>query len=100
MRELPHAIGVWWPTQNSYGGGRKPRVDEIFLISCKQKTEPWRGMNMRTGSKAKEEISGVVAKIQAWVLAFVCAVIGGLGVFVATVWLLLQDGPQVGSHLQ
>lgn len=55
---------------------------------------------MRTGSKAKEEISGAVAKIQAWVLAFVCAVIGGLGVFVATVWLLLRDGPQVGSHLQ
>ncbi|HSF08582.1 MAG TPA: hypothetical protein VLA60_04160, partial [Nitrospirales bacterium] len=46
------------------------------------------------------EISRAVARIQAGVLAFVCAVLGGLGLFIATVWLLLDGGPQVGSHLQ
>jgi hypothetical protein len=55
---------------------------------------------MPTKPKAKEEISGAVAKIHAGILAFVCAIIGGLGLFIATVWLLLDGGPQVGSHLQ
>jgi hypothetical protein len=54
---------------------------------------------MHTDPKA-EEISRAVARIQAGVLAFVCAVLGGLGLFIATVWLLLDGGPQVGSHLQ
>ena len=55
---------------------------------------------MRTDPKAKEEISRVVAKIQGGVLAMVCGLIGGLGLFIMTVWLLLEGGPQVGSHLQ
>jgi hypothetical protein len=55
---------------------------------------------MRTDPKAKEEISRAVAKIQGGVLAVVCGLIGGLGLFIATVWLLLEDGPQVGPHLQ
>jgi hypothetical protein len=55
---------------------------------------------MHTDPKTKEEISRVVAKIQAGVLAVVCGLIGGLGLFIATAWLLLEGGPQVGSHLQ
>lgn len=55
---------------------------------------------MGTDPKAKEEISRTVAKIQAGVLAMVCGLIGGGGLFVMTVWLLLEGGPQVGSHLQ
>ena len=55
---------------------------------------------MRTDPKAKEEISQAVAKIQVGVLAVVCGLMGGLGLFIMTVWLLLQGGPQVGSHLQ
>jgi hypothetical protein len=55
---------------------------------------------MQTNPQENEEITRAVTKIQAGVLAFVCAVLGGVGVFFATVWLLLQDGPQVGSHLQ
>jgi hypothetical protein len=47
-----------------------------------------------------EEISRAVAKIQAGVLAFVMAVLGGLGVFVMTAWLLIKGGPTVGPHLQ
>jgi len=55
---------------------------------------------MGTDPKTKEELSRAVAKIQAGVLAFVCGLIGGLGLFLMTVWLLLEDGPQVGSHLR
>lgn len=54
---------------------------------------------MHTDPQA-EEISRAVARIQAGVLAFVCALLGGLGLFIATVWLLLDGRPQVGSHLQ
>lgn len=55
---------------------------------------------METGKKSKEELSQAVANIQAGVLAFVGGIIGGLGLFVMTVWLLLEDGPRVGSHLE
>ena len=55
---------------------------------------------METNPKAKEELSWAVAKIQAGVLALVGGLMGGLGLFIMTVWLLLQGGPQVGSHLQ
>ena len=55
---------------------------------------------MRTDSKGDEELSRVVAKIQGGVLAVVCGLMGGLGLFVMTVWLLLEGGPTVGSHLQ
>ena len=47
-----------------------------------------------------EEIRRAVARIQAEVLAFVMAVLGGLGVFVVTAWLLIKGGPHVGQHLQ
>lgn len=55
---------------------------------------------MGTDPKAREEISRAVAKMQAGVLAVACALIGGLGLFIMTVWLLLEGGPQVGPHLQ
>jgi hypothetical protein len=55
---------------------------------------------MNRDPKAKEEISRAVAKIQGGVLAVVCGLIGGVGLFIMTVWLLLEGGPQVGSHLQ
>lgn len=55
---------------------------------------------METDPKGKEELSRAVARIQAGVLAVACGLIGGLGLFIMTVWLLLEDGPQVGSHLQ
>jgi hypothetical protein len=55
---------------------------------------------MGTDSKGDEELSRVVAKIQGGVLAVVCGLMGGLGLFIMTVWLLLEGGPTVGSHLQ
>src|SRR5712691_8126224 len=47
-----------------------------------------------------DEISRAVVKIQAGVLAVTCALIGGIGLFVMTAWLLIKGGPQVGAHLQ
>jgi len=46
------------------------------------------------------EVSRAVARLQAGVLALTGAVLGGLGLFVMTAWLLLKGGPQVGLHLQ
>jgi hypothetical protein len=39
-------------------------------------------------------------RLQAGVLAVVCALLGGGGLFVITAWLLIKGGPQVGAHLQ
>lgn len=53
----------------------------------------------QAGRKA-DEVSRAIARIQAGVLAVVCAVIGGVGLFAVTAWLLLKGGPRVGEHLQ
>jgi hypothetical protein len=58
------------------------------------------GESMRTDPKAKEEISRAVAKIEGGVLAVVFGLVGGLGLFTMTVWLLIEGGPRAGSHLQ
>jgi hypothetical protein len=54
---------------------------------------------MKTKDRQVDQFSHVVAKIQSGVLALVCALIGGLGLFGMTVWLLIKDGPNVGLHL-
>jgi len=46
------------------------------------------------------EVRRAVAKIQARILAVVCALIGGVGLFIVTAWLLIKGGPRVGEHLQ
>lgn len=46
------------------------------------------------------EISHFVVRIQAGVLAFVCALLGGLGLCMMTAWLLIQNGPNAGQHLE
>jgi hypothetical protein len=48
----------------------------------------------------KDEISRAIAKIRTGALATVCAMFGGIGLFVMTAWLLIKDGPQVGQHLR
>ena len=45
------------------------------------------------------EISREVAQIRVGVLALVCALIGGAGLFTMTAWLLVKGGPRVGQHL-
>jgi hypothetical protein len=46
-----------------------------------------------------DEVSRAVVRIQSGVLTVVCALIGGLGLFAMTAWLLIKDGPNVGQHL-
>jgi len=55
---------------------------------------------MAQQSKPEAEISQAIARIRTNALAVVCAIMGGLGLFVMTAWLLIKDGPHVGEHLQ
>ena len=45
-------------------------------------------------------LSHKVVTIQAGVLAFVGAILGGVGLFVMTAWLLIKGGHNIGSHLR
>lgn len=47
-----------------------------------------------------EELTRAVVRIHAGVLAVVCALIGGIGLFGMTAWLLIRGGESVGKHLQ
>jgi hypothetical protein len=51
-------------------------------------------------TKRENEIRQAIARIRTNALAAVCALIGGLGLFAMTVWLLIKGGPQVGKNLQ
>ncbi len=55
---------------------------------------------MKPRAKQTEEVSQTLVRIKAEALAFVCGLIGGLGLFVMTVWLVLKGGPDVGQHLR
>lgn len=46
------------------------------------------------------DVMHAVARIHAGVLAVVCGVIGGVGLFLMTGWLVIKGGPTVGPHLQ
>lgn len=57
-------------------------------------------MGLETESNTDDrELSRMIVAIQAGVLALVCAVVGGLGLFLMTVWLVIKGGPRVGQHL-
>lgn len=55
---------------------------------------------MGLGQTDAELIGRAVTRLHAGVTAGVCGLLGGLGLFVMTVWLLIKDGPLVGPHLQ
>jgi hypothetical protein len=57
-------------------------------------------LTMTKDHRLTDEISHEVAKIQAGVTALVCAILGGAGLFLMSVWLLIKDGPGAGPHLQ
>lgn len=54
---------------------------------------------MTAQSHERLEVSRAVARIHAGVLALVCALLGGGGLFVMTLWLVIQGGHHVGAHL-
>jgi hypothetical protein len=47
----------------------------------------------------KELVRSAVLRIRARAMALVFAMAGGLGLFVATIWLVIRGGPNVGQHL-
>ena len=47
----------------------------------------------------RELIRSAVARLRAGILAVVFAMLGGSGLFVATAWLLLKGGKNVGATL-
>jgi hypothetical protein len=55
---------------------------------------------MGRNSNEVHDLTQKVVRLQAGVLAFACAVLGGGAVFGMTAWLLIKGGPQVGVHLQ
>lgn len=55
---------------------------------------------MTKATSEADEVRRVVANIHAGVLSIVCAVAGGLAIFLMTVWLLIKGGPEVGLHLR
>jgi len=46
------------------------------------------------------KVNRAVVRLQTGVLTIVCALLGGVGLFVMTAWLLIKGGTQVGEHLQ
>ncbi|TKB71939.1 MAG: hypothetical protein E8D45_11600 [Nitrospira sp.] len=55
---------------------------------------------MSLANTEDEVIGRAVTKLHAGVLATVSGMIGGLALFMMTILLVIQDGPQVGQHLQ
>ncbi len=49
--------------------------------------------------REREIIQSVVARLRARVMALVCGAVGGSGLLVATVWLVIRGGENVGEHL-
>ncbi len=51
------------------------------------------------GSREEVLIQAAVARLRIGILALVCALVGGAGLWLATVWLIVRGGPNVGEHL-
>ena len=71
----------------------------ICSTRCNPRVEK-AGQTMTPQPRQIDEISETLARIKTDALAFVCALMGGAGIFVATAWLVIKDGPQAGQHLQ
>lgn len=74
--------------------GPRPRRAEIYWTVYDER------LYMTRAPNETYEVSRAVARIHAGVLALVCAILGGVGLFATTAWLLIKGGSQVGAHLQ
>ena len=55
---------------------------------------------MKTPQSVKEEeVSRALARINADVMAIVCALLGGVSLCLMTVWLVIKGGSHPGEHL-
>jgi hypothetical protein len=50
-------------------------------------------------SREEAAIQRAVARLRAGILALVCGFLAGTGLFLATAWLVIRGGPNVGQHL-
>jgi hypothetical protein len=50
-------------------------------------------------TREQELVQAAIVRLRARVMAVVFGWVGGCGLFVATAWLLLRGGPNVGQHL-
>ncbi len=55
---------------------------------------------MSRDPRAVDGASRAIARIQTGVVTIVFALICGLGLFLMTAWLVVKDGPNVGTHLR
>ncbi len=51
-------------------------------------------------SSEEEKLFHGILKLQIKILGIACGLIGGLLIFIATNWLVIKGGRQVGHHLQ
>ena len=56
-------------------------------------------MSRRAVASEREMISTTIARLRAGIMAVVCGLLAGSGLMVATLWLVLRGGPNVGQHL-
>ena len=56
-------------------------------------------MSRTTNAADREAIAIAIARLRAGIMAIVCGLLAGSGLLVATVWLVLRGGPNVGQHL-
>ena len=54
---------------------------------------------MGPSATQQQLILRAIARLRAGVLAIVCGGLGGVALFVATIWLLIRGGETVGPHL-
>jgi hypothetical protein len=44
-------------------------------------------------------VTRAIARLRAGIVAVVTGMVGGFGLFAATLWLVIRGGPNVGQHL-
>ena len=52
-----------------------------------------------TGTLEEREISRVVLRINGVLTGVVFGLMAGAGLFLATIWLVIKGGPEIGAHL-
>ena len=54
---------------------------------------------MSTSDQELLLVTRAIARLRAGIVAVVTGMVGGFGLFAATLWLVIRGGPNVGQHL-
>ncbi len=57
-------------------------------------------MLVQPDNNNEEQLTRAVLRLNGNVWGFACGALCGLGIFVATIWLVLKGGKEVGPHLR